>query len=272
MNQSKYDSRRPSNDSIAPAKMTNDASEGLLPSSSSSSRRSNMTLDERKTRSTLAVQAHADHHSILVSTRQRGNPLLDHIKNVPMEFNADVLPDYVVGSSSCCVFLSIRYHMLHPQYLIERMVEIGCEYRTRVVLCFVDTTDHEHALVEINHQVIQGQFSLILAWSWAEAGRYLETFKSYEKKSATLIKERIEDDYVAQLNDVLTTIRAVNKTDVNTLATTFGSLQSIMQASLEELSLCPGLGEKKVRNLYQVLHEPFRVWPKNTESSSGPPE
>jgi hypothetical protein len=34
-------------------------------------------------------------------------------------------------------------------------------------------------------------FTLILAWSSEEAGRYLETFKSYENKSADLISEKV---------------------------------------------------------------------------------
>lgn len=33
-------------------------------------------------------------------------------------------------------------------------------------------------------------FSLILSWSSEEAGRYLETFKAYEHKSADLISEK----------------------------------------------------------------------------------
>jgi len=33
-------------------------------------------------------------------------------------------------------------------------------------------------------------FTLILSWSSEEAGRYLETFKSFENKSADLITEK----------------------------------------------------------------------------------
>lgn len=31
-----------------------------------------------------------------------------------------------------------------------------------------------------------------------------------------------------------------------------------MQASMEELSACPGIGPTKVRRLYETFHEPFR--------------
>ena len=35
---------------------------------------------------------------------QRGNPVLRFVRNVPWEFG-DVLPDYVLGQSTCALFL-----------------------------------------------------------------------------------------------------------------------------------------------------------------------
>jgi len=43
-------------------------------------------------------------NTILVSHRQRGNPLLKHIRNARWAF-ADVVPDYVLGQSSCALYL-----------------------------------------------------------------------------------------------------------------------------------------------------------------------
>jgi DNA integrity scanning protein DisA with diadenylate cyclase activity len=45
---------------------------------------------------------------------------------------------------------------------------------------------------------------------------------------------------MARLADVLTTVRSVNKTDVITLATAFGSLKDVAAASREDLLQCPG--------------------------------
>lgn len=43
-----------------------------------------------------------------------------------------------------------------------------------------------------------------------------------------------------RLTNALTTLRSVNKTDVVTLSSNFGSLASMMNASREELVQCPG--------------------------------
>ncbi|CAI0391943.1 unnamed protein product [Linum tenue] len=61
-----------------------------------------------------------------------------------------------------------------------------------------------------------------------------------------------------QLQHALTSVRHVNKTDVVTLGSTFGSLSSVMDASMEDLARCPGIGERKVKRLYDTFHEPFK--------------
>lgn len=198
---------------------------------------------------------------VYVNRCQTGNPLLKAVKNVSLEFKDGLIPDYVMDSSCCVLFLSVRYHLLHGNYLEERIHRVKKEdptpYRTKVVLCFVDVDDNEIALREINRVALLSQFTLILAWSWIEAARYLETFKAYENKSATLIKEKIEADFLPKANDVLTSIRSVNKTDVVTLLSTFGTVRGLMNTSMEELSLCPGVGAKKVRHLLETFQEPF---------------
>ncbi|GLE11810.1 hypothetical protein PINS_up024504 [Pythium insidiosum] len=198
---------------------------------------------------------------VWVNRCQTGNPLLKAVKNVTLEFRDGLAPDYVVNASCCVLFLSVRYHLLHGHYLEERIERVrkddAAQYKNKVVLCLVDVEDNETALREINRITLLSQFTLILSWSWLEAARYIETLKAYENKAATLIKEKVDTDFLAQANDVLTTVRSVNKTDVVTLLSTFGSMQGVFSASLEELSLCPGIGAKKVRQLLETFNEPF---------------
>ncbi|KAG6584797.1 DNA excision repair protein ERCC-1 [Phytophthora cinnamomi] len=175
--------------------------------------------------------------TVYVNRRQKGNPMLKSVRNVGLEFRDGLIPDYVMGENSCCVlFLSVRYHLLHNTYLDERVQSVKKDdptrYKTKLVLCFVDVDDNE-------------------------AARYLETFKAYENKSATIIKEKVEAEFLPKANDVLTSIRSVNKTDVVTLLSTFGNVKGLMNASMEELSLCPGVGAKKVRQLLETFQEPF---------------
>uniref|UniRef100_A0A671Z4G4 DNA excision repair protein ERCC-1 n=1 Tax=Sparus aurata TaxID=8175 RepID=A0A671Z4G4_SPAAU len=194
--------------------------------------------------------------SIIVSPRQRGNPILKFVRSVPWEFG-DVVPDYVLGQTTCALFLSLRYHNLNPNYIHDRLKLLGQTFTLRVILVQVDVKDPHHALKELARICIMADCTLILAWSPEEAGRYLETYKSYEKKPADLLKEQVEKDYLSKVTDSLTTVKSINKTDAITLLSTFSSVEGIISASKEDLVLCPGLGPQKAKRLYDVLHKPF---------------
>ncbi|XP_018612948.2 DNA excision repair protein ERCC-1 [Scleropages formosus] len=195
-------------------------------------------------------------NSIIVSPRQRGNPILKFVRNVPWEFG-EAVPDYVLGQTTCALFLSLRYHNLNPNYIHDRLKQLGQSYTLRVLLVQVDVKDPHHALKELARICIMADCTLILAWSPEEAGRYLETYKAYEKKPADLLKEQVEKDFLSKFTDCLTTVKSVNKTDALTMLSTFTSLEGVINASKEDLALCPGLGPQKARRIYDVLHQPF---------------
>lgn len=199
--------------------------------------------------------------SIIVSPRQRGNPVLKFVRNVPWEFG-EVIPDYVLGQSTCALFLSLRYHNLHPDYIHERLQSLGKNFALRVLLVQVDVKDPQKALKELAKMCILADCTLVLAWSAEEAGRYLETYKAYEQKPADLLMEKLEQNFLSRATECLTTVKSVNRTDSQTLLATFGSLEQLFTASREDLALCPGLGPQKARRLFEVLHEPFLKGPR----------
>jgi DNA repair protein Rad10 len=46
--------------------------------------------------------------------------------------------DYVLGATTCALFLSLRYHRLHPEYIYNRIQKLGKEYNLRFLLIMVD--------------------------------------------------------------------------------------------------------------------------------------
>ncbi|XP_064258272.1 DNA excision repair protein ERCC-1 isoform X2 [Passer domesticus] len=198
---------------------------------------------------------------VIVSPRQRGNPVLRFIRSVPWHFG-DVAPDFVLGAGACALFLSLRYHQLHPGYIHERLRALGRGCGLRVLLLQVDVRDPHQSLKDLAKVCLLADCTLLLAWSAEEAGRYLETFKSYEQKPPDLLKERVEHDFLSRVTDCLTSVKSVNKTDALSLLGTFGSLAAVAGASRGELSLCPGVGPQKAKRLFDVLHEPFLKTPR----------
>lgn len=196
--------------------------------------------------------------AILVSTRQKGNPILNNVKSLPWEYS-DIPCDYVLGATTCALFLSLKYHRLHPEYIYSRIRQLGKLYNLRILLTMVDITNHEAALKELSKTSMINNLTLILCWSSQEAGRYLELFKSYEHASPTSIRAHQAETYQESLTEFVTTPRTINKTDAASLISNFGSLRAAVNAQPEELALVPGWGEKKVRAWSTTVREPFRV-------------
>ncbi|CAH1791396.1 unnamed protein product [Owenia fusiformis] len=197
-------------------------------------------------------------NAIIVNQRQKGNPILKHIRNVPWEYG-EIIPDYVMGQATCALFLSLRYHQLHPNYIHDRLRQLGRSYALRVLLVQVDVKDPHFILKDLAEMCLLADCTLILAFNVEEAGRYIETYKAYENKPPDAIMERSNDDYFSTLQEVLTSVKSVNKTDVIALITRFKTMDGVIHASEEELAMCPGFGPQKAKRLYTTLHQPFKT-------------
>ena len=199
-----------------------------------------------------AIASRQGPSAILVSTRQKGNPILNHIRSLPWEYS-DTPADYVLGVTTCGLFLSLKYHRLHPEYIYGRIRALGKMYNLRILLTMVDITNHEEALRELSKTSMINNLTLILCWSAQEAGRYLELFKSYEHASPASIRAHQAESYRESLTEFITTPRSINKTDAASLISNYGTLKAAVNASPEELALIPGFGEKKVKDWCNAL-------------------
>ena len=196
--------------------------------------------------------------SILVSSRQKGNPILNSIRSLPWEYS-DIPSDFVLGNTTCAFFLSLKYHRLHPEYVYGRIRALGGKYNLRILLTMVDIQNHEEPLKELSKTSLVNDLTLILCWSAQEAGRYLELYKSYEHASPASIRAHQATSYAEKMTEFITTPRSINKTDAVGLVSAFGSVRAAVNARPEEIGMIAGWGEKKVQRWCQNVREPFRL-------------
>ncbi|KAH6618044.1 restriction endonuclease type II-like protein [Chaetomium sp. MPI-SDFR-AT-0129] len=205
-----------------------------------------------------ALPARGSGSSILVSPRQKGNPVLACLKSVQWEFS-DIPADYGLGLTTCALFLSLKYHRLHPEYIYTRIRGLAGKYNLRILLTMVDIPNHEDALRELSKTSLVSNVTVILAWSAAEAARYLELYKSYEHAGFDAIRGQQASGYAERLVEFVTVPRNINKADAVSLVSAFGSLRHAVNAGPDQVGVVSGWGERKVKAWCKAVNEPFRV-------------
>ncbi|KAL0934241.1 DNA repair protein rad10 [Colletotrichum truncatum] len=196
--------------------------------------------------------------AILVSPRQRGNPVLASIKSMPWEYS-DIAADYSLGTTTCALFLSLKYHRLHPEYIYTRIRNLQGKYNLRILLTMVDISNHEEPLRELSKTSLVNNVTIILCWSAAEAARYLELYKSYEHANFNAIRGQQASSYAEKLVEFVTIPRSVNKSDAVALVSNFGSLKNAINADPEQIGIIAGWGAVKVNKWTSAVEEPFRA-------------
>lgn len=185
---------------------------------------------------------------------------------MPIEWSADIIPDYIPGPASLVLFLSLKYHRLHPEYILNRMIKLArnkedtntASYiRLRVLLVHVDIENHQVALKELTKISLKQDFTILLAWSQEEAGRYLAELKIMESASAKAIQAQSTDDYEATLQDVLGKVKGVNKNDSLSLVAQYGSLKNAILDGGKTAEAIGGWGTVKVKKFKETVSQPF---------------
>ncbi|KAK0743109.1 restriction endonuclease type II-like protein [Schizothecium vesticola] len=205
-----------------------------------------------------ALPTRSSGSSILVSPRQKGNPVLACLRSIPWEYS-DIVADYGLGLTTCALFLSLKYHRLHPEYIYARIRNLQGKYNLRVLLTMVDISNHEDSLRELAKTSLVNNVTVILCWSAAEAARYLELYKSYEHANFSAIRGQQATGYAEKLVEFVTVPRAINKADAVALVSTFGSLRHAVNADPEQVSIVGGWGERKVKAWCKAVDQPFRA-------------
>ena len=177
---------------------------------------------------------------VLVSSNQRGNAALRFISNVYWSL-ATVVPDFVISASTCVIYISARFHVLHPDYL----------------RCIIDLEDATKALREINKISNVTACALVCTWSPEESARYVELLKANEGVSPSFIQGNQENDFISKVHRALTGLRDVNKIDAVTLCDNFGTLATIIRKTRTLNLMSPGVGPTKLRQVVDALHRPL---------------
>uniref|UniRef100_A0A915AFS8 ERCC1-like central domain-containing protein n=1 Tax=Parascaris univalens TaxID=6257 RepID=A0A915AFS8_PARUN len=102
--------------------------------------------------------------------RQEGNPVLKYIRNVPFEW-ADIKADFEAGKEMGILYLSLKWHKLHPGYIETRMNSDGADYIIKQIQRAVDLLCGIRSISTSDAQRLIGTFGSIAAIANADIER-----------------------------------------------------------------------------------------------------
>lgn len=201
------------------------------------------------------------------------------MKLTPWKFDSSILSDYYINPTFQILFLSLKYYKLRPEYIWTRLKKLnkgssqliiphrrgGDDKVLRILLVVVDIDSHQDVIRKLLDFCIKHDLSMVLAWSFEEAGNYIAMAKQLDNapaKTRLNIKGVKLGDFTASVVEAFTSIRLVNKTDVSNMMANCRSVKNmVLESSRDDsdngLGNIPGFGPNKLRNLRSVFLEPF---------------
>ncbi|KAG0683353.1 ssDNA endonuclease and repair protein rad10 [Pichia californica] len=208
-------------------------------------------------------------NQIQVSKSQMGNPLLEYLNVYQMNSKIKDV-DYVVNSKCVVLFLSLRYHKLHPEYIYNKLKKVtyNLEDTLRVLLLYVDIEDFQDTVRELDKLCLFNKLTLILAWTNEQCATYLQNLKYVEKEASKQIIQgsRTKDEdvianegkYLERVMNTVSSIKSVSQSDAKRLLIKYGSVRGIIEANADELPDIQGLGQLKVNRLLKTFNGSFK--------------
>lgn len=115
--------------------------------------------------------------TVLVNTTQKENPLLNHLKSTNWKYVSStgvskIYYDYMVRGRSV-LFLTLTYHKLYVDYISRRMQPLS-KNENNILIFIVDDNNPEDTLNDITKLCMFNGFTLLLAFNFEQAAKYIE--------------------------------------------------------------------------------------------------
>lgn len=119
--------------------------------------------------------------TILVNTTQKENPLLNHLKNTNWRYissakGTKIYYDYLINKRSV-LFLTLTYHKLYADYIGRRILPLQSN-EDNILIFVVDDSNSEDILKDITKLCMFKGFTLLVAFNFEQAAKYIEYLNS----------------------------------------------------------------------------------------------
>ena len=129
--------------------------------------------------------------TLLINQCQEGNQLLNQLKSINSQWVNNIYSDYSIEKAIDVLFLSLKYHRQYPTYIETRVKKIPQNNNNlKILLLLIDVDDPDISISKLNIFCIYNNLTLILAFSYEEAGNWILTCYKSQNESLDLLNSQ----------------------------------------------------------------------------------
>jgi DNA excision repair protein ERCC-1 len=170
---------------------------------------------------------------LTISHRQKLNPLIPLLSSIETQWSDAAIADYEIGRNVAVLFLALKYHRQHPDYLGSRIEAFRGSFPVRILLLLVNDENPDLVISRLTSLVTSNGMNLILAFDYEEASRWLICLFNTQESPIEDLKAVNETSFEIA-TDALNTLGASRK-EAERLLHGYATLADVLNASKESL-------------------------------------
>lgn len=184
---------------------------------------------------------------IKVNKLQKGNGLMGFMK-ANYVYEDGLTCDFEINKKISVLFLSIKFYVSHPEYILKRITKLG-DYKLNVVMVLLDATNFEHTLREL-YRIIPS--TIVCCKNYEECANYIKNFSVAEQNITDIcsVKEKTVNNFLC----------ALLKTKENNFAcfkSKYKNIKDILLSNQTEFEKIPGISKQKAKSMENFLDKSF---------------
>jgi DNA excision repair protein ERCC-1 len=163
--------------------------------------------------------------------------------------------DFTIGKDLAVLFLTLKYHRQHPDYLSKRLIDFRGSFSVRLLLFLVNDENPDRIVSRMTSVMFANNMNLILAFTYEEAARWLLTL--YNTQDSGLDDLRAMNE--TQLETATDAFHAIglSKREAEGLLKGFPTVADVLLAPREEIARVGAVSERKIDTLLTMITDPL---------------
>jgi DNA excision repair protein ERCC-1 len=193
---------------------------------------------------------------LTISRRQQGNPMIPVLESgAEVVFADSSVADYTIGKDLAVLFLTLKYHRQHPDYLGERLRDFRGSFPVRLLLFLVNDENPDRVISRLTSVAMANNMNLILAFTYEEAARWLLTLYNTQDAGVDDLRA-MNESHTETATEALHAI-GLSRREAEAMLRAFPTVAELLLAPRDALVKAAAVSEKKVDLLIEMITKPM---------------